>query len=109
MKNVVLSDITSLRPQTRAILEDVNPDSLVAQSTSAFSFSAAGITYTHALTFTPRGNSILDANPTRTSGFTSVIDISVRQTQAGRPPTSQADDAAIYLYGASGRIQIAHP
>lgn len=108
-ENVVLSETASLRPATRDIVAGLSPDGVVAKTDSPIDFNSGGVAYGHLLTFSPRGDSTLEASPNRMSGFAGIIDISMRQTRGGNPPVAEADDAAVYLYGASGRVQVARP
>jgi len=105
-ENVVLSETASLRPTTRALTTGLNPDGAVVQNNSGVDFNTSGVTYDRSMTFTPSGAPLFEASPTWASGFARIIDISLRHSRGGNAPEAEADDAAIYLHGASGRIHV---
>ncbi len=105
-ENIVLSDTASLKSATSSLIAASQTPKSVNANTVGLTYAVAGKTFSKSLTFTPRGEALLRAQPSSQDGFTELIDLSVRQSRGGAAPAANADDAAILLYGASGRVQV---
>lgn len=105
-ENVVLADAHSLNSRTQAMLPEGARGVQVASSTPGVRHQLAGIVFSQGFAFTPRGEAMVNASVGETAGFDRMIDIGLRLTRGGRPPDLDADDAAVVLFGSSGRVLV---
>ncbi len=103
IRNIVLTDWSSLKVQTRSLAPgnqsvsvDSNPNSIPLQVGAA--------SFTKSLTFTPRGEALLAGNPDANTPYDNVIDVSLRQTQGLHVPEN-GEDAALLLDGGTGTLR----
>lgn len=57
------------------------------------------------ITFTPQGEALFVAEPNVSDGFIHVIDLGIKRMSGDMPNASNPDDAALWLYGATGRLR----
>lgn len=108
MANVMLTDFDSLKSETRTLIgSNALPKSLASNTLEPSPrLTVAGVPLTKVITFTPRGEALLDPTPTPEVGFDRSVDISIRATRGDNGPSSDADDASVVTSGPSGRIEI---
>jgi len=82
---------------TAAVSSNASPKTLPASQ---------GVTFDRTLTITPRGEAMLEKEPGLSTGFDNVIDISLRPMRGTVVDPASTDHASIWLYGASGRLQV---
>ena len=105
-ENVVLADADALHIRTQTMLPGTARGVQIASASPGFTHQSGGTTFDHGFAFSPRGEAMVDASTGHAAGFDRMLDIGIRQTRAGQPPTPNADDAAIVLFGASGRAVV---
>ena len=105
-KNVSLSKWTDLKSSTRELLT-------AGQSTTSLSTNTLGVTFQvganrfdakNSITFTPRGEALLQGSAGPNDGYDRLIDVSFRQSR-GAAVLPEADDAAVIVDGASGTVR----
>lgn len=109
MEDVKLTSFDDLQPATqnlipvefRTVRESVNQS-----EATGLVLSAAGTTFDRVLTFTPRGEAILNSRPGPDTGFSRLVDVSVRATRGTAEPAGNAYDAIILAAGSSGKVEI---
>lgn len=103
VKNAQLVDWSNLKPETQAILSGSTPLS-VANNETNFVPGANGEILKKSLTFTPRGEALLNSSPESTTPYDASIDVSFRQTK-GTQVLAHADDAAVIIDGSTGTLR----
>jgi prepilin-type N-terminal cleavage/methylation domain-containing protein len=63
------------------------------------------VDFDRTLTFTPQGEALRASKPTATDGFDFVIDLGLKRMRGDLPDAASPDDAALWLYGATGRVR----
>ncbi|HSI83822.1 MAG: Tfp pilus assembly protein FimT/FimU [Candidatus Methylacidiphilales bacterium] len=105
VRNVAMTPWQSLKSSTRALYTKSTPSS-IADNQAGLTFTSGTSPFNgKTVTFTPRGQAILNAVPGRDSGYDPVIDISFRQSQGGSVQP-EADDAAVLIDGSTGMSRI---
>lgn len=101
--NTVMVSWSGLKPQTRASLGGAQPASVADNSTSVV--PGRGDEYlSKSITFTPRGEAMLNAAPDSDTPYDAYMDLSFRQAK-GNVVTDGADDAAVIVDGCTGAIR----
>ena len=85
----------------RSLRESVN-----SSTTSGINLAAGGTTFERVLTFTPRGEAMLNSRPGPDTGFNRLVDVSVRATRGLAEPSASSYDAMILAGGSSGKVEI---
>ena len=101
VQNVTLTSWSALQSRTRALYAVQTPVS-VASSKTGLAFKVGPTQFSGlTLTFTPRGQAMLQAEPGLDGGYDAAIDVSFRQTH-GTNVSPNADDAAVVIDGSTG-------
>lgn len=103
VRNAILVNWSSLKPETRAIISGSNPVSVADNQTSLVP-GAMGEVLQKSITFTPRGEALLSSSPNSTTPYDTRIDLSFRQTK-GTLVLANADDAAVIIDGSTGTLR----
>lgn len=82
---------------------DFNPTGKSLPDVSGVSFSMPAST--HTVTFTPQGEALFAGEPTRNDGFVHIIDFGLKKMRGDDPDSGSPDDAALWLYGSTGRLR----
>jgi len=107
-KNVGLLPWDELHLQTRDLLPGTNTPVDLSDNT-------AGITYTNlprskftntTITFTPRGEAMLNGAPLPGDGFTPLIDIGIVLSRGGQKDPTGKSDGAVVLDGSTGMSRV---
>lgn len=109
MVDVKLTGFEDLQSATQNLLPEESRslrESVSSSSSSGITLAAAGTTFEQVLTFTPRGEAMLNARPGPDTGFNRLVDISVRATRGMAEPSSRAFDAMVLTGGSSGKVEI---
>lgn len=101
--NMTLAKWEDLKQATQDMVPSANSVSL-ASNADSITFQAGPATLTKTLTFTPRGEVMLEGSPDAYTPFDAMIDVSFRQTR-GTAVLDNADDAALLLDGGTGTLK----
>lgn len=108
--NVMLTDFDALQAGTRNLVSQdlaATTDSVGANTRQpSSSLKAGAITFDRVLTFSPRGEVLLEPQPIWDTAFSRTVDVSLRATRGKNDPLPEADDAVVLTGGASGKIEI---
>ena len=102
--NASLSEWNRLNPDTQALADNIVPES-VAKNTASITFKVGNTEFDRTITFTPRGEALLQGSVGPDAGYNPFIDISFRETK-GIATLVEADDVALLVEGATGSVQI---
>lgn len=105
-KNITLAKWTELKSATRDLLADASAVSSLSVNTAGVSFQIGANRFDagNSITFTPRGEALLQGSAGPNDGYDRMIDISLRQVR-GTVALPDADDASIIVDGAAGTIR----
>lgn len=109
MEDVKLTGFNELQTKTQDLLpNDLRPlrESVDNSDASGITLAAGGTTFERVLTFTPRGEAMLNARPGLDTGFNRLVDVSVRATRGLAEPSAGAYDAMVLAGGSSGKVEI---
>jgi prepilin-type N-terminal cleavage/methylation domain-containing protein len=111
LPGITLCSWTSLKEATQGVSTNYfsvpfSPLSL-ANDTNGISFQAGSTSFTQktSITFTPRGEALLDGTVSLTTGYDPYIDVSLQITH-GTQVAANAQDASIVIDGSTGATQI---
>ena len=108
VRNAKLTTWSSLKATTTGLLANAIPvtptpvPSPVYGNTSAMAFLPGANEFT--ITFTPRGEAMLNGAPTAFTPYNDWIDVSFQQTR-GTQVIANAEDAAVIIDGSTGSVQ----
>jgi prepilin-type N-terminal cleavage/methylation domain-containing protein len=103
VRNAMLVNWSSLKPETRAVISGSNPVSVADNRTSMVP-GAMGEILEKSITFTPRGEALLSSSPDSTTPYDTRIDLSFRQTK-GTLVLANSNDAAVIIDGSTGTLR----
>lgn len=100
----LLTDWSTLSAATRDLEHRSTPQSVSANA-SGVTFSVGGIDFNsgNTLTFSPRGEVLLQGAVAPHDGYASTVDISLKQARGG---TLSGEDASVLVDGATGAVRI---
>lgn len=102
--NVELSAWPDLSNELREIESGQTPDSLASNS-DGIEFQVGDTTFENSITFTPRGQAMLEGSTNPDSGYNPLVDVSFRQTRGLDVPVG-ALEASVLIEGATGSVRI---
>lgn len=106
LEGIQLARKEDLSPEVRGLYSS-DPTASLSSSASAKDLpEAQRVKFDRTLTFSPGGEAMLDREPTLSTGFDNVIDISLRPMRGTTVDPSSKDHASIWLHGGSGRLQV---
>lgn len=105
-KNISLARWTDLKSATRDLLTNAPAVSSLSVNTAGVSFQVGANRFDtgNSITFTPRGEALLQGSAGPNDGYDRLIDVSLRQSR-GTTVLPEADDAAVIVDGAAGTIR----
>lgn len=104
--NIQLTDRSQIDPKVQALLLPGTTAALSDNTDPKTLPAVQGVTFDRTITFAPGGEAMLVKEPSSVTGFDNVIDISLRPMRGTNPDPSTPDHASIWLYGATGRLQV---
>jgi prepilin-type N-terminal cleavage/methylation domain-containing protein len=107
IRGAALSDWNSLKTDTRNLLSSGGVTASVATNSAGITFDVGRTSFQNRLsvTFTPRGEALLQGVVGPNDGYDRVIDISLREMH-GSTVRPSADDAALIVDGSTGAVGI---
>ncbi len=102
--NAELSAWPDLSTEIREMESGQTPDSLATNS-DGIEFQVGNTTFERSITFTPRGQAMLEGRINPDSGYNPLVDVSFRQTRGLDVPDG-AHEASILIEGATGSVRI---
>jgi prepilin-type N-terminal cleavage/methylation domain-containing protein len=101
---VSLTPWTGLNTKTQTVFTNttpgnVAPASVVGSNASGMTFPTYTTDFTNTVTFTPRGEAMLNRTPTSDTPYDPYIDVSFKQ------PTQSNNDASVVIEGGTGMVQ----
>jgi prepilin-type N-terminal cleavage/methylation domain-containing protein len=107
VRGVALSDWNSLKDDTRSLLPPNRTTASMATNQAGIAFAVGGTSFQDRLsvTFTPRGEALLQGVVGPNDGYDRLIDISLREMR-GNTVSPSADDAALIVEGSTGTVDI---
>lgn len=105
ISGATLTNWASLKNETRNLLQSSNTTASVATNNAGITFTVGMTSFQNGLsvTFTPRGEALLQGAVGPNDGYNRLIDVSFRETH-GTTVLPSADDAAVIVEGATGAV-----
>lgn len=108
LKNSLLVAWEELGATTKNLRPDVEPASVCGTANTPVSLTMPDVDFQHVLTFTPRGEAILQESVSPGDGYETAIDVSLRQTRGLVIPAG-AQEGAVLIDGATGSAVVVRP
>jgi prepilin-type N-terminal cleavage/methylation domain-containing protein len=107
IRGAALGEWSSLKSDTRNLLPSSVATASVATNSAGITFDVGRTSFQNrlSLTFTPRGEALLQGVVGPNDGYDRLIDISIREIHGSTVPPS-ADDAALIVEGSTGSVGI---
>ncbi len=106
LEGIELADKDQLSQEVQNLYSSSPTASLSSNTSTKALPTSQGITFDRTLTFTSAGEAMVEAEPTLSTGFDNVIDISLLPMRGKVEDSSSKDHASIWLNGGSGRLQV---
>lgn len=105
VKQSALTPYESLKSGTRDLLGGSLPVSEYLTNRAGVAFSVGSVTFTNSITFTPRGEALLNGTPNSYAGFDPMIGIGVIPAREAAKGGSD-NDAGVVLEGSTGTARV---
>lgn len=105
VKQSTLVPYASLKSDTRNLLEGSVPVSEYLTNSAGISFSVGPVTFSNSITFTPRGEALLNGTPNSYAGFNPMIGLGVIPAREAAKGGSD-NDAGVVLEGSTGTARV---